>query len=368
MKKIKLIYTGGTICTTLNGQIKSVNKDTARALPTYFKQSDSSYVNQVEFEDGEYFGILSENMTVDKWNTLIEYFLNDVLPKVDEYSGIIVAHGTDTLAFSASLFSVLLKGITIPVFFVSSNEQILDENKNINANANGNENFKTAVECICKGLSAGVYVPYRNIKRKTALDQNVWEEKVFVHAGQRLEQCKVYSENFYSFNPIKYSVDKIFAKKKVQHQKKSLLIERFKDCKLKDCVLKIQPYVGLNYSRFNLDGIKAVLHGVYHSGTACVVKTEECSFYDHASILSLIDKCKENGIDFYYSPSKVGENDKTYDSVPIIKNHQDGTANFFYGITEELLYAKLLIAYSLNLSKPEIRKLLTVSKQEKVVK
>ncbi len=360
MKRIKVIYTGGTICTTLNGNVKCVNEKAARALPEFFKQSSSQYIDQVEFEDGEYFGILSENMTINKWNDLIKYFLNDVLPKIDEYSGVIVAHGTDSLAFSSSLFSVLLRGIKIPVFFVSSNEQLLDKDEKPNPNANGNVNFATAVECICKGLEAGVYVPYKNIGA----------EQVFIHRGEQLEQCKIYSENFYSVKPINYSDEKSFSKNSetAQVQKNGLLIEQFKDCKLKDCVLKIEPYVGLNYSRFNFDGIKAILHGTYHSGTACVMKTKTSEYYDDASILSLIDRCKERGIDFYYSPSKVGPNDEMYDSVPLIQNHQAGMANIFYGTTSELLYAKLLIAYSLNLSKAEMKELFKTSETEIVAR
>lgn len=359
-KKILVIYTGGTICTTIGeDNVKSVNKKAARALPKFYEQSNSPYVNQVKFENGKYFGILSENMTVDKWNVLINYFNQDVLPKIDDYSGIIVAHGTDTLAFSASLFSLLLKGIKIPVFFVSSNEQLKTKDGKINPKANGNANFETAVECICKGISAGVYVPYRN----------VGEDRVFIHKGERLEQCKVYSENFYSVNPIVYDKDISFSCDSESEQGTGeLLIQKFKDAKLQDCVLKIEPYVGLNYSRFNFKGVKAVLHTTYHSGTACVIKTETRKSYNSASILSLLDKCKKLNVDFYYNPSKVGDDAEKYDTVPQIQNHNGGHANFFYGTTNELLYAKLLIAYSLNLSKKQREDLLKTTESQIVAK
>ena len=358
-KKILIIYTGGTICTTLGeDNIKSVNLKAARALPIIYKSSASPYAKKVKFHNGRFLGVLSENMTISKWNTLIKYFINYVLPKIDEYSGIIVTHGTDTLAFSSSLFSVLLKGIKIPVFFVSSNEQLLTKDEKLNHRANGNDNFAVAVECICKGISAGVYVPYKNIG----------DDKVLIHKGERLEQCKIYSENFYSANPIAYTPEIEFSKNNEDEIAFSdeLLIERFRDINLKDCVLKIEPYVGLNYSRFNFKGIRAVLHSTYHSGTACVIKTEKRETYTNASILNLLDRCKKLGIDLYYSPSKVGEDADMYDSVPLIQNHNNRQAKFFYGTTNELLYAKLLIAYSLGLSTEERELLLKISKTERV--
>ena len=174
----------------------------------------------------------------------------------------------------------------------------------------------------------------------------------FIHKGERLEQCKIYSENFYSVNPIVYDKDISFSCDSESEQGTGeLLIQKFKDAKLQDCVLKIEPYVGLNYSRFNFKGVKAVLHTTYHSGTACVIKTETRKSYNSASILSLLDKCKKLNVDFYYNPSKVGDDAEKYDTVPQIQNHNGGHANFFYGTTNELLYAKLLIAYSMNLSK-----------------
>ncbi len=368
MKRILVIYTGGTICTKISNNVKSTDRKAAFALPEFYKKSNSPFKEEVAFENGDYFGILSENMTVEKWNKLIAYFLKEVLPNIERYDGIIIAHGTDTLAYSAALFSLLLKGISIPVFFVSSNEQLQKEKEadteiaELNEKANGNINFQTAVECICRNVPAGVYVPYKNID----------EDKVRVHFGERIEQCKIYSENFYSFDSVTYckNIRSKIEKKGVESVGRPLLIERCKEKKLKDCVLKIEPYVGLNYSRFSFRGVQAILHSTYHSGTACVEKDQKKETkkqpLSQSSILRFIDRCSEKGIPFYYAPCNIADDAEMYDTVPTIKNHKKGSVQMLYGMTTELLYAKLIIAYSLDFSEKERAEFLKVSNVQKV--
>ena len=103
---------------------------------------------------------------------------------------------------------------------------------------------------------------------------------------------------------------------------------------LSDNVLFIKPYVGINYDRYNLDGVKAVLHGMYHSST---VNTEGDG---PTSALSLLRKCNALGIDFYIFPCKEGE--FRYSSTkPLL----DEGAKCLYGGTWEEAYVRLLIKY-----------------------
>ena len=106
MKKILLILVGGTICTSLteHGTL-SVDSLAGTRLVDNFMKSQSVYKDRVEIITSENLGILSENMTVEKWNTIVKTFQEMFF--TDDYDGVIFAHGTDTLAYTASLFSVL---------------------------------------------------------------------------------------------------------------------------------------------------------------------------------------------------------------------------------------------------------------------
>lgn len=352
MKNILTIFTGGTICTTIKNGVMDTGSEAPAALIDLYKKSDSFCKDDVAIDPDKNFGILSENMTTDKWNEIAGHFL-DNLKKFSGYDGIIIAHGTDSLAYTTSLFSFLLKGFNTPVFFVSSNRSILLESGLQNPDANGCNNFRAAVECIYRGILPGVYATYKNPS----------DGKMYLHSGAHLLQCRIYDENFYSRDAVDISTSTDFSSLGEENisLKNKMLINRLKNTKLNSCVLKINPYVGMNYDMFDLSNVKAVLHGTYHSGTACVVATEKNQDYScSSSILNFFDRCAAANIPFYFSPSLVGEEFNVYASVPLIEHHSYNGQSpvFLYGDTEELIYTKLLFAYSVGLNADEISELL----------
>ncbi len=337
MKKILLILVGGTICTALNeyGTL-SISEGAGVKLIDNFKNSDSPFRDEVEIKQTENLFILSENMSIPNWNLMLDTYRKYI--NTQKFDGVIFAHGTDTLAYSTSLFSLILANTNIPVFFVSSNAR-LDSPR-----ANGNDNFKYAVELICKGIEPNVYATYKNIS----------DGRMYLHLGSRLEQCRNYSEDFFSQGAIDVSEFSDQAlkeiKEKYPQKEKSPLIDINGDWHLKNCVLKIEPYVGLDYDSFNYSKFSAILHGTYHSGTACAQPHNE------NSVLHLIDTCEKGNsdIDIYLSPSK--KSGEIYDTVRVIYSHEanKNKINFLYGCTNETAYAKLVLAYSIFKDKKDI--------------
>ncbi len=328
MKNILLILVGGTICCGLNEEgTLSVSEQAGAMLLSGFESSGSPYVRKVKIDTTENMFILSENMTVDKWNRLLATYRACTAKKA--YDGVIIAHGTDTLAYSAALFSMLLSGTEIPVFFVSSQKR-LDA-----VGANGNDNFRCAIECIARGITLNIYVPYRNLS----------DGRMYLHLASRIEQCKNYSDDFYSHGMLdvtdmtEENYREYFAKIEALYpQDKIKALPDFGDKQLTDCVLQIEPYVGIRYDAYHYDKFSAVLHGTYHSGTACA-ETDS----PH-SLLHLLKLCSEaeQSIDVYLSPSRLSG--EIYETVSTIGKSK---ISFLYGYTWETAYAKLLIAYSL---------------------
>ncbi len=346
MKKILLILVGGTICSEVNEKgMLSVNEGAGVRIKTNFERSDSYYADKAEIELSENLLILSENMTVGKWNLMIDAYRKYTREK--RYDGVIFAHGTDTLAYSAALFSMILSNTDVPVFFVSANEN-LDSKR-----SNGNDNFRSAVECICRGIEPNVYVVYRNLS----------DGQTYLHLAARLEQCRNYSEDFYSAGMINITgiseenFEEYFERIKREYpkEKRRSFIDVYGDWRLRECVLLLFAYVGMDYSAIDYGRFSAVLHGTYHSGTACAEKSERCADYGKNSILYMIDRCAERGVDTYFSPSKLtGE---VYETMGIIGNHtaqKNYRIKFLYGCTTEAAYAKLMLAYSVFDDKREI--------------
>ena len=323
---------GGTICTALNEKgTLSVSADAGALITENFYASDSVYTGSVTFDLTENLGILSENMTVDNWNRMIALYRESI--DKDCYDGVIFAHGTDTLAYSAALFAQILSDTDIPVIFVSSNARLTSPR------ANGNDNFRAAVECIARGITPNVYAVYRNIT----------DGKMYLHLASRLMQCGNYSEDFYSSGAMDISriddknygeyFEKLRALYPMEKRKSGLDIYHLPP--LFHSVLMLRPYVGLRYDVIDYSKFSAVLHGTYHSGTACAEAEQE-----RHTLLSLLDACGGTNTDVYFAPSKPeGE---IYDTVRVIATHGEGNKKirFLYGYTDETAYAKLLLAYS----------------------
>ena len=355
MKNVLLILVGGTICTKVNVDgFLSIDDNAGIKLKNNYYNSASSYVNDVHIELTDNMDILSENMTVERWNNIISLYRQKVYGK--KYDGVVFAHGTDTLAFSSSLFSILLANTDIPVFFVSANENIDSPRSNADAN------FRYAIECICRGISPNVYVTYKNLS----------DNQMYLHLASRLKQCQNYSEDFFSEGALNiteiddenYEDYFRILQSKFPENKKKAIISLQGNWKLSNCVLMITPYVGLAYNAFDYSKFSAILHGTYHSGTLCAKESINTQKFGENSILSMIDTMidTDSPRDIFICPSKLSG--EVYETIPIIANHRkdeienkfsgDMNVLFMYGTTLETAYAKLVIAYSLFESKKDI--------------
>ncbi len=329
MKKILLIFTGGTICSFGDNNNENrdidINKSSALLLKN-FKNSCSEYSNS-EFEEKTVLNVLSENMTVNKWNDLL-VFLKNI--DYSSYKGVIIAHGTDNLAYTSCLVALLLSSVKVPVFLVSSNLPLN------NTNANGNVNFKTAVELICNGISNGVFVVYRNT-----------DNNIYLHKASHLRQCQNYSDDFESADSkIITNYNKTIEQIREENNNLFNPIELCNINLLINNVLQVRPYVGLDYSYINYEmDIYAIVHGLYHSATACVEIDSVDENYTSSSILYLLDKCRKHDIKLILEPSREGV------SLYASMSHVMGSdAISIYGLTSEMVYVKTLLASAMQLS------------------
>ena len=326
--KILLILTGGTICSfpDENGEKSPHTEKAERLIRTIFKNSGSKY-SQVEFDDKVPLNILSENITLDSWNKLVSAIRGY---NIDDYRGVIILHGTDTLAYTSSMLSLLLAGSSVPVFLVSSQLPLTEDG------ANGNDNFKVAVHLIMEGIKPNVYVPYRNM-----------DGKMYVHLGAHLCQCPVLSNDFKSMDP--YYIEDVD-----NPQMAGIPFESNEDIIKKigmftPSVLMISPYVGLDYSRVKMSGIKAVVHGTYHSQTLCVEKTRRNDNISCYSVLKLKKCFKKTGkkVPLFLQPSNyvLSGNVSCYETTAEVVR-QGAVA--VWGMTEEMVYVKTIVGVALG--------------------
>ena len=115
MKKVLLIYTGGTI-----GMVRTPNGYAPK--DGYFRaELDAipalSMPEMPQWELYEMNPLLdSSNMTVAEWNKIAQL----IAARYDAYDGFVVLHGTDTMAYTASALSFMLEGLSKPVVLTGS--------------------------------------------------------------------------------------------------------------------------------------------------------------------------------------------------------------------------------------------------------
>lgn len=178
--KILVVFTGGTIGSSAQNGIISPNNESKRTLIQNFDNK-----NNLIFEEAEPYFALSENNTGKNLSILISC----VMDNLNHYDGIIIAHGTDTLQYSASALSFALGSNTIPVVFVSANYPLNDNR------SNGNDNFKGAVQFIESSGGTGVFICYKNSCGTT-----------YIHRGSRVMAHHECSDDIFSIKNQYYGM------------------------------------------------------------------------------------------------------------------------------------------------------------------
>ena len=318
MKNILLVFTGGTIGSMASQGTINTTKTASYKLLELFKQQDSSHL-PVNFTSIQPLQVLSESLAPTAWQLLIQSIESE---QPEQYDGIIITHGTDTLAYTAAALSFYFNTLKIPLLLVSSDYPLGD------VRANGLNNFICAVEFIRQELQAGVFVPYCNQGQSTQ-----------IHRGSRLTCSLQLTGDFFSVQ-AKHLMDyknQVFslstsALKESNHELTpvSLKADFF------DRILMIKPYPGLDYSQFNLDHVEVILHDLYHSGTACASN----QWGDNHSLLNFIARCTQQNIKVYLAPSI-----KSADSYQSTRVLIEQGANMIWNMSIEAAYVKLMLAY-----------------------
>ncbi len=317
--KILVIFTGGTIGSTKSDCVIDVNVDTSFQLLASYQALPSA--KDVSFETKQPIYILSENLVPDDWHVLL-----DTLNAVDQsdYDGIIIAHGTDTLPYSSAAISFGLKQCDIPVVLVASNYPLDDER------ANGLRNFSNAVDFIASDVAKGVFVVFEN---------NAGEP--IVHLGSRLLEADPYTDDFDSIGGVIFGKmdDGRFIYNDDSRNPSIEALNQYQpalsgNVRFSSDILLIKPFAGLNYDYFQFANHKpkAVLHGLYHSGTA---NTSESQSH---SIKAFAAYCKKQGVPMYAAP--IAQTDDLYQSA---KELIDAGVTPMVGISLEAALVKLMI-------------------------
>lgn len=156
-KKILFLTTGGTIASVAgeNGLTPMLGAEIVRNVANIF---DCSIVSK------ELFRLDSSNIQPEEWQILAK----EIHEQIAFFEGIVVTHGTDTMAYTAAILSYILQGVPIPIVLTGSQ---LPEG---HALTDATDNLHTAFSMACS-QKAGIYIAFarkiilgtRAVKAKT---------------------------------------------------------------------------------------------------------------------------------------------------------------------------------------------------------
>lgn len=309
MKKILVLFTGGTIGSTTDNGIIHIAGDGKFSLIAAYRQQ---FGDDVQFECRQILNILSENMLFPHWERMVEILCG---VDCDNYEGIIITHGSDTLAYTSAFLGMYFRHFPIPIYIIASNKPINEKG------SNGLFNFAAAVDQIKEKKYNGIFTLY---------------EKVYI--STRVMPADTYCDKFHAYGEDGINDYTLFR----GIHKNALMREREQifhgTLKLERKILKIDGYPGIDFSAYNIDSNPAaVLYSPYHSGTACTLS----KYGEQYSLCEFIKRCITNDIMVYICGIK--KSDSMYDTL---KDIISAGSIPLYNISDVAAYMKLIIAYN----------------------
>ncbi|MCA0756159.1 asparaginase [Paenibacillus sp. N4] len=341
MLQLLVIFTGGTIGSRRSGEGIDVHASGSYALIDAYNNS-GLHRSDVTLTAVQPLNLLSENLTPDDWIALAT-----AIREADHsaYDGIVVTHGSDTLAYSAALLGYLFADAKLPVVLTASNYPLEDER------SNGLRNFSCSIDFIADACLPGVFAVYEDDKGSP-----------HVYIGTRITQAVSFTDQFGSpygitygrmeqgrfqwhdhpHNPMPESL-RSASKAGLEWEPGTL--------KLEDGIVYIKPYPGLNYSYYDFSERrpKAVLHDLHHSGTASAIRKGPYS------LPQFIADCRALDIDVYICPIKDRSAALYASSLRLI----EAGAVILENMSMEAAVTKLMLAYGFYSDRAEAEAFMT---------
>jgi glutamyl-tRNA(Gln) amidotransferase subunit D len=167
LPKILLLSTGGTIASKVDYRTGAVTP----VLSAEELNSSVPELSKIANIDAEVlFSEYSENIMPDHWLKIAEKLKEH---SASDYSGIIIAHGTDTMHYTSSFLSFALAGFPIPIALVGS------QRSSDRASSDAALNLIGAIKFLIGCKTNGVYI---------VMHQDENDETVACHLGTRVRK------------------------------------------------------------------------------------------------------------------------------------------------------------------------------------
>jgi len=200
LPKVTIISTGGTIASRVDYRTGAVRPAlTASDLYSVVPE----LANIARIDDHVLFSLFSENITPKHWTEIAKAVSNQISKGAD---GVVIAHGTDTMGYTAAALSFALQDLPVPVILVGSQRSADRPSSDAATNLIG------AVTTAGKAPFAEVAV---------AMHETTSDTSVVLHRGTKVRKCHTSRrDTFRSVNTTPMG--------RVQNQKITMLTDEYR--------------------------------------------------------------------------------------------------------------------------------------------
>jgi glutamyl-tRNA(Gln) amidotransferase subunit D len=165
---VVIMSTGGTIASRVDYRTGAV-RSALSASDLYGVVPELSDVAQVDTEI--VFSLYSENITQKHWKELAETVAKRIQEGVD---GVVIAHGTDTMAYTSAALSFALQNLPVPVVVVG-------------AQRSSDRPSSDAATNLIGAVKAAGEAPFAEVA--LAMHENVSDTTIALHRGTKVRKC-----------------------------------------------------------------------------------------------------------------------------------------------------------------------------------
>jgi len=168
LPKIAIISTGGTIASRVDYRTGGV-RPALTASDLYSVVPELANIARIDAQI--LFSIFSENMTPKHWTEIAKAVSKKIAEGVE---GVIIAHGTDTLGYTAAALSFALQNLPVPVILVGSQRSADRPSSDAATNLIG-------------AVTAAAKAPFAEVT--VAMHETPSDTSITLHRGTKVRKC-----------------------------------------------------------------------------------------------------------------------------------------------------------------------------------
>ncbi|MDX1389801.1 MAG: asparaginase domain-containing protein, partial [Acidobacteriota bacterium] len=129
-KKVLILHTGGTLGMRPQDPDRALAPD---ELGTALLEQAPEIGRIAAVEIRYLYNMDSSDMTPDHWLA----FAGEIAGSIADFDGVVITHGTDTMAYTAAALSYVLRNLPVPVIVTGSQRPLVDARSDARANLVG---------------------------------------------------------------------------------------------------------------------------------------------------------------------------------------------------------------------------------------